>query len=155
MSSNYGEHELALFIACRKFDEMYPRDMQPEWLKYCMSLDAARNERNNWVIKMLLSPKKELEADQYWRWMERSWEKRRFTRRNANFDVGYKKGVLILMQTDLVTGEERYVPWKSPVREPVTFFEFEVDTDKQEATVLTDMNPNKLDGTKYEMKISW
>ena len=53
MSSNFGEHEPALFIACGKSDEMYLRDMQPEWLKYCMSLDAAGNERNNWVIKML------------------------------------------------------------------------------------------------------
>lgn len=114
---------------------MYPRDMQPEWLKYCMSLDAARNERNNWVIKMLLSPKKELEADQYWHW-------------NDN-------GVPDLIRVDPVTGEERYVPWKSPVREPVTFFEAEVDIDKQAATVLTDINPNKLDGTRYEMKVSW
>ena len=155
ISSNYDEHDLAVFIACKKFAEIYPKNMQPEWLKYCMYLKANRNERKNWIVKMLLFPKPEIGADQFWRWMERSWEKRRSVRGDANPDTGYKKGVLILMQTDPVTGEERYVPWEYPVREPVTFFEVEVDTDKQEATVLTDMNPNKLDGTKYEMKISW
>ena len=155
ISGNYDEHDLAVFIACKKFDEIYPKNMQPEWLKYCMYLKANRNERKNWIVKMRLYPKQKIESNQFWRWMERSWEKRRSVREDGNPDTGYKKGVLILMQTDPVTGEDRYVPWESPVRELVTFFEVEVDTDKQAATVLTDLNPNKLDGTKYEMKISW
>ena len=134
-SNNLGEHELALFIACSKFDEMYPRDMQPEWLKYCMSMDVARNERNNWVIKMLLSPKKELEADQYQCWKD--------------------NGVPELIRVDPVTGEKSYIICNGPAPDPVVFFEVEVDIDKQAATVLTDMNPNKLDGAEYELCTCW
>lgn len=130
-----GEHELAIFIACRKFDEMYPRDMQPEWLKYCMSIEAARKERNIWVIKMLLSPKKELGADQYWCWKD--------------------NGVPELVQADPVTGKKSYILCDGPAPDPLTFFEVEVDTDEQAVTVLTDMNPNKLDGAKYMPHLCW
>lgn len=155
ISGNYDEHDQAIFIACRKFAEIYPKNMQPEWLKYCLYLKTNRNERKNWIVKMLLFPKPKIKVNQFWRWVERSWEKRKITREYADSHTGCKKGVLILMQMDPVTGKESYVPWKNPVCEPVTFFAVEVDTDKQAAIVLTDMDPNQLDGTSYEMKISW
>lgn len=45
---------------------IYLMKMQPKWLKYCMSMKATKNQSRNWVIKMLLSPKPQLESNQYW-----------------------------------------------------------------------------------------
>ncbi len=53
---------------CEIFDELYPKEMQPSWLKYCMSMKAAKNQDKNWVIKMVLSPKPKLKPNQYLHW---------------------------------------------------------------------------------------
>lgn len=68
MSNNYNDHDLSIQIACKKFEEIYPKEIQPEWLKYCMSMRVARNQNRNWVIKMILLPKPQLEPNQYWQW---------------------------------------------------------------------------------------
>ena len=49
-----SDRDLSIFAACKKFEEMHPKEKQPEWLKYCMSMRTMRNHNKNWVIKMIL-----------------------------------------------------------------------------------------------------
>lgn len=59
-------YDLAVCIACKKFDEIYFKERQPDWLKYCMALKVTRNQSKNWIIEMLLLPKYELKENEYW-----------------------------------------------------------------------------------------
>ena len=126
-------HDLAVCIACKKFDEIYSKERQPDWLKYCMALKVTRNQSKNWIIKMYLLPKYELEENEYWCWNDR----------------GFRE----LISVDPVTEEVRYVICCGPPAEKVVFFAVEVDIANDVANILIDIDPNKLDGTKYEMKM--
>lgn len=63
-----NEHDEAILMACKKFDELHADHDEPKWLKYCMSLNITKNERKNWVVKFLIVPKSKLEYNQYWDW---------------------------------------------------------------------------------------
>ena len=133
MNNNNDDRDLALCIACKKFDEKYPKEMQPEWLKYCMFMKAARNQNKNWVIQMALSPKPKTKPNQYWHWED--------------------DGIPVLIDVDLNTQKETIVLCDGPAPDLEVFFEVEVDLAGDRVTVRKDTDPNKLDGTKYEMNI--
>lgn len=128
-----GEHDLAVCIACKKFDETYPKERQPDWLKYCMTLKATRNQSKNWVIEMLLSPKYELEENEYWHWND--------------------GGLPELVEVDPITEEVRHVICCGPSAEKVVFFAVEVDIENDVVNILINIDPNRLDGTKYVMNL--
>lgn len=132
-NNQYNDHDLAVHIACKKFEELYPNEMQPEWLKYCMSMKTARNQNKNWIIKMVLLPKTKLRPNQYWQWED--------------------DGIPVLMEVDPVTKKEYVVICGGPAMDEEVFFETEVDLVKGVTKVLTNIDPNKLDETKYEMNI--
>lgn len=131
INNKYNDHDLAVLAACKKFEEMYPKERQPEWLKYCMSMRTVRNHNKNWVIKMILLSKPELEPNQFWQWED--------------------DGVPILFQIDPETKKKSVVICGGPSTEIEVFFEVEVDLANDEVIVLVDANPNKLDGTRYEI----
>ena len=124
-------HDLAVCIACKKFDEMHVKERQPDWLKYCMAMRAARNQSKNWVIEMFLSPKYELEENEHWYWGD--------------------SDIPSLIEVDPITEEVRYILCCGPAAEKVVFFAVEVDIANDVVNILTDIDLNKLDGTKYEM----
>ena len=128
-------HDLAVCIACKKFDEIYSKERQPDWLKYCMALKVTRNQSKNWIIEMLLSLKYELKENQYWCWNDR--------------------GLRELVTVDPVTEEVKDVIYCGPSAEKVVFFAVEVDIANDVANILIDIDPNKLDGTKYELNWFW
>lgn len=132
-NAGYADHDLAVKIACRKFEETYSKEKQPEWLKYCMSMRSEKNQSKNWVIKMLLMPKPELEPGQYWHW-------------NDN-------GIPILMQIDPLTKNKEVVICGGCALDAEVFFEVEVDFVSNVATIITDIDPNKLNGERYEMNM--
>lgn len=63
-----NDHDLAVLAACKKFEEMHPKEKQPEWLKYCMSMRTMRSHNKNWVIKMILLSKPTLKPNQFLQW---------------------------------------------------------------------------------------
>lgn len=130
IDDQYGDYDNAVLIACKKFDEIHPREKQPEWLKYCMAIRGTRNENKNWVIKMILVPKPELEPNQYREWSD--------------------DGVPRYVEINPTTGEKSYLICIGPAVEVEVFFEVEADLEKGLAVVLADMNLAQLDGTKYE-----
>ncbi len=44
MMNIHNEHDEAISMACKKFDEIHSNNDEPKWLKYCMSLNIAKNE---------------------------------------------------------------------------------------------------------------
>lgn len=125
-------YDLAVCIACKKFDEMYAKERQPDWLKYCMAVRTARNQSKNWVVEMVLLPKYELNENEYWCWDDR--------------------GEALLMKVDLITGELSNIVSCELSAERVVFFAVEVDIAKDVVNILTDIDPNTLNGTKYVIK---
>lgn len=125
-------HDLAVCMACKKFDEMYAKERQPDWLKYCMAVRATRNQSKNWVIEMFLSPEYELGENEYWCCDDR--------------------GRALLMKVDPTTEEVSCIICCGPPAEKVVFFAVEVDIVKDVMNILTDIDPNTLDGTKYEIR---
>lgn len=63
--NNYDDYDKCVLIACKKFEEKHPKEEQPEWLKYCMSMKVNRNQYKNWVIKLILQPKPKLRSNEY------------------------------------------------------------------------------------------
>jgi len=125
------DYDTAVFIACRKFDEMHPKEKLPEWLKYCMSMKVQKNQNNNWVIKLVLLPKPKLKNNQYWQWQD--------------------DGIPILIEVDPLTEKKSVVICGGPAIDDEVFFEVEVDLTKNITILIIDIDPNKLDGTKYEI----
>lgn len=132
-TNNNEEHDFAIQIACEKFDELYPKEMQPNWLKYCMSMKAAKNEDKNWVIKMVLSPKPKLKPNQYLHWED--------------------DGVPILFEEDPITKAKSVVICGGSAVELEVFFAVEVDLAKDVAKVIRKIDLNELDGTRYEINM--
>ncbi len=132
-TKNNEEHDLAVRIACEKFDELYPKEMQPNWLKYCMSMKAAKNEDKNWVIKMVLSPKPKLKPNQYLHWED--------------------DGVSVLFEVNPITKAKSVVICGGSAVELEVFFAVEVDLVKDAAKVIRKIDLNELDGTRYEINM--
>ncbi|MCI9252531.1 MAG: hypothetical protein HFI22_12080, partial [Lachnospiraceae bacterium] len=78
-----------------------------------------------------LLSKPELKPNQFWQWED--------------------DGVPILFQIDPETKKKSVVICGGPSTDIEVFFEVEVDLANDEVIVLVDANPNKLDGTKYEI----
>ena len=96
-------HDLAVCIACKKFDEIYSKERQPNWLKYCMAVKATRNQSRNWVIEMFLSPKLELKENEYWCWDD--------------------KGLPSLINVNPITEEVQHIICCGPPAEKVVFLQ--------------------------------
>lgn len=125
------DHDLAISIACKKFDEIYPKELQPEWLKYCMFMNVEKNENRNWVIKFKLKHKPQINANQYWMW--------------------HDDGTPVLFEVDPTTTEKRIVISGGNEIEFTTFFETEINLLKNETIILVNVDPNKLDGSVFEV----
>lgn len=127
------EYDMALKIACEKFEEMHPQELQPKWLKYCMRIRQTRNENRNWVFKFILTTKFQLNADLHWEWDE--------------------NGLAHIIHIDPLTGKRSYVICDGGApAETEVFFAVEVD-NKRTAIVLEDTDLNLFDGTKYQLNI--
>lgn len=131
VSNKYDGHDKAILMACEKFEEIYPNEDQPSWLKYCMSLNVVKNKNKNWVVKFLISPKAVLEANQYWEWKD--------------------DGIPLLVQIDPKTNKKSIIICGGAPVAPEVFFEVEIDLNQNLAIVLKDTQLNKLDGSKYEI----
>lgn len=132
-TNNNEEHDFAIQIACEKFDELYPKEMQPNWLKYCMSIKAVKNQDKNWVVKMVLLPKPKRKPNQYLHWED--------------------DGVPILFEVEPITKAKSVVLCGGPAMEPEVFFAVEIDVAKDWAKVIINIDPNELDGTNYEINM--
>lgn len=122
----------AIFLACKTFDEKHPKEKQPTWLKYCIAIRGNINENNNWIIKMVLQHKYELEPNQYYEWTD--------------------EGVPILIEVNVVTGEKSVVICcGAPIEE--VFFEVEVDFKNGLVTINQDIDLEMLEGNKYKLNI--
>ena len=126
-----NEHDEAILMACKKFDELHADHDEPKWLKYCMSLNITKNERKNWVVKFLVFPKPKLEYNQYWDWQE--------------------DGTPLLVQMDPQTNQKSIVICGGAPVPPVVLFEAEIDRAKNRVIVLKDTELNQLDGSNYEI----
>ena len=126
-----NEHDTAIFMACKKFDEIHANHDEPKWLKYCMSLNIVKNERKNWVVKFLIFPKPILEYNQYWDWQD--------------------DGMPLLIEIDTQTNQKSIVICGGSPAPPVVLFEAEIDINKDSIIVLKDTKLNQLDGSKYEI----
>lgn len=131
MSQKYNDHDKAISVACQKFEEMHPIVEQPEWLKYCMTMNIVKNYKKNWVIKFLLFPKPILKDNQYWEWDD--------------------DGIPLLVQIDTKTNKKSIVICGGPRVEPEIFFEVEVDINHDKIIILKDTQLNELDGERYEI----
>ncbi len=131
MTNVPNEHDEAILMACKKFDELHTDHDEPKWLKYCMSLNIVKNERKNWVVKFLIFPKPILKCHQYWDWQE--------------------DGTPLLVQMDPRTNQKSIVLCGGAPTPPVVLFEAEIDRTKKRVIVLKDTNLNQLDGSKYEI----
>lgn len=131
VSNKYNSHDKAILMACEKFEEIHPHENQPRWLKYCMSLNVAKNKNKNWVVKFLISPKSILESNQYWEWED--------------------DGIPLLVQIDPKTNKKSIVICGGVSAAPEVFFEVEIDLNQNLAIVLKDTQLNKLDASKYEI----
>lgn len=125
-----NEHDEAVSMACKKFDEMHSDD-EPKWLKYCMSLNTVKNEHNNWVVKFLVFPKPILDHNQYWDWQD--------------------NGMPLLVQIDPQTNKKSIVICGGEPIPPVILFEAEVDINGNSVIVLKDTKLDLLDGSQYEI----
>ena len=126
-----NEHDEAIWMACKKFDEIHSNHDEPKWLKYCMSLNITKNEHKNWVVKFLVFPKPILQYNQYWDWQEDSTP--------------------LLVEMDPQTNKKSIVICGGGPTPPVVLFEAEIDIAKNSVTVLKDTELTQLDGTKYEI----
>ena len=131
LDDNNDDHDLAIWIACKKFEEMYPKETQPAWLKYCMSMKVSKKQNKNWAIQMVLLPKPKLKQNQYWHWED--------------------DGIPLLIEVDSITEKKSIVICGGPAIDLEVFFEVEVNLSTEMAKVLRNIDPNKLDGTKYEI----
>ena len=131
INNKHNDHDLSVLVACKKFEELLPKEKQPEWLKYCMSMRTMRNHNKNWVIKMILLSKPELKSNQFWQWED--------------------DGIPILFQIDPATKKKSVVICGGPSTNIEVFFEVEVDLKNDKVMVLVDTDLNKLDGAKYEI----
>ncbi len=127
----HNEHDEAISMACKKFDEIHSNNDEPKWLKYCMSLNIVKNERKNWVVKFLIFPKPILEYNQYWDWQD--------------------DGMPLLIQVDPKTNKESIVICGGEPIPPLVLFEAEIDINNNHVIVLKDTKLNELDGSKYEI----
>ncbi|GEM_PF-2713139 len=132
--SSNEEHDMALKIACEKFDEIHSKDKQPAWLKYCMRMRQSKNQNGNWVFKIVLTTKFEINPGLKWVWNE--------------------DGLDFLVKDDPVTGKRSFVISDGgPPAETVVIFAVEVHADGS-AIVLADTDLNLLDGTHYQLNIT-
>ncbi len=131
MSQKYNDHDKAILMACKKFEEIHPNVEQPEWLKYCMTINVVKNNKKNWVVKFLLFPKPILKDNQYWEWED--------------------DGTPLLVQVDAKTNKKSIVICGGPRIEPEVFFEVEVDINQNVVMILKNTQLDKLDGEKYEI----
>ena len=128
-------HDMALYIACNEFEKRHPKETQPDWLKYCLSIKINRNRNGNWVVSQMVLPKAILDENQYVKWED--------------------DGVPILVQIDPVTQKESIIISGGPPQEFVVIFEVEVDFAMKQANVLIDSELDKMDGKRYEMNIRY
>lgn len=138
MRSNYSldkndEHDLAIQIACEKFEQLHLIETQPTWLKYCMSMNVAKNNNQNWVVKMKLRPKYELKPNMYLAWQD--------------------DGIPIIVEVDPATAKKMIVICGGPPMDEVIFFEVEINFVNNLSTVLLDCDLNSLDGKQYEINM--
>lgn len=131
MTNVPNEHDEAILMACKKFDELHTDHDEPKWLKYCMSLNIVKNERKNWVVKFLIFPKPILKCHQYWDWQE--------------------DGTPLLVQMDPRTNQKSIVLCGGALTPPIVLFEAEIDRTLKRVIVLKDSNLNQLDCSKYEI----
>lgn len=131
MINIHNDHDEAILMACKKFDEIHSNNDEPKWLKYCMSLNITKNEHKNWVVKFLVFPKPILEYNQYWDWQD--------------------DGMPLLIQIDPQTNKKSIVICGGEPASPVILFEVEIDIAKNSVTILKDTNLTQLDGAKYEI----
>lgn len=130
----YEAYKRALAEACRKFEELHPRERQPDWLKYCMSMMIGRNDCQNWVIKMILRPKAELQPGTRW-------------------ELGPNR-MPFLIHVDPDTGKRSVVICGGPAPFPEVIFAVEADIAGELVRVLADTDLSTLDGAGYEMNLS-
>lgn len=127
------EHDLAIQIACERFEQLYPIETQPTWLKYCMSINVTKNRNQNWVVKMKLRPKYELKTNRYLAW--------------------HDDGTPIIVEADPATGKKKIVICGGPPVDHVIFFEVEIDVVNHLPTVHVNCDLNSLDGKQYEINM--
>lgn len=96
-----------------------------------MSMRTYRNQKGNWVIQFVLSPKPKLKPGQYFVWRD--------------------DGLPVLIEADTITGRKSVVVCGGPAIELEVFFEVEVDGTEKVPIVHIDMDPNKLDAAQYEI----
>lgn len=136
MRNNYSldksnAHDLAIHVACEIFEQMYPQQKQPTWLKYCMAMRITKNSSKNWVVKMILRPKYQLQPNMHLAWQD--------------------DGFPMMVDVEPNTGKESIVICCGPYPDDVVFFEVEVDSITNSTTILVDCDPNSLDGDLYEI----
>ncbi len=121
-------------MACEKFEEMFPREMQPVWLKYCMSMMIARNDSQNWEIRMILRPRQEPQPGTRW-------------------ELG-PDGMPLPVHVDPETGKRSVVICDGPPMYPEVIFAVEADSRGDLVKVIANADLGSLDGSRYEMNIS-
>lgn len=131
MINVHNEHDQAILMACKKFDEIHSNTDEPKWLKYCLSLNIVKNKHKNWVVRFLIFPKPILEYNQYWDWQD--------------------DGTPLLVQIDPQTNKKSIVICEGGPTPPEVLFEAEIDINKNSVIVLKDTKLNQLDGSKYEI----
>lgn len=124
------ELDMAVFLASEKFKELHPENLQPEWLKYCISFSGNKKKNKSWIIRMSVLPKTELDPNRHWEW---------------NNDIPR------LVEVDPITGKRSIVICCGPAAETEVLFEVEIDLTKGLTNVLVDTDLNILDQTKYQV----
>ena len=121
-------------MACEKFEELHPQETQPDWLKYCMYMMIGRNDRENWVIKMILRPRAKLQPGTQW-----------------ELDPN---GLPFLIYVDPDTGKRSVVICGGPAPFPEVIFAVEADRSGVLVEVAVNVDLGTLDGDEYEMNLS-
>lgn len=124
------DNNSAVNIAWKKFEERHPRESWPDWLTRCIRISSSKITINNWLVKITVLPKSLLKPGQH---------------------LEEKNGVPVLVEVDPLTGERWIVICGGPADAVEVLFEAEVDLDNGSATVITDIDIDHLDGTKYEL----
>jgi len=129
-NNKYDEHDMAFVTALDKFDEKHPKEMRPNWLENYMTISGNKNPNNNWLIRIILLPKIQLEPNQHWEWGD--------------------DGIPVLVRVDPITEERFMVICGGPAEDIETIFEVEVNLAKDLVTILVDTDLDTLDVSKYQ-----
>lgn len=113
------------------FEESHPRESWPEWLEKYIRFRATKNEKN-WIVRLVLMHKVQLEPNQYWEWTD-------------------GRDIPSLISVDPTTGEKRVIISGGPPTDVDVLFEVEIDFINLQYKVTVDMDISTLDRTKYEI----